>query len=89
MDILVSSLESGAFFNWVLMGIAVEAIALRLWLGASKIRSLLPNLVAGAALMLAVKLAVTHAQWQWLASALTIALLAHMVDVISRLSAKV
>lgn len=88
MDSLASLLESGAFFNWVLVGITVEAMALSMWLGATKIRSLLPNLLAGAALMFAVKLAVTDAQWQWLAATLTIALLAHMLDVISRVKRK-
>ena len=35
--------------------------------------------------MLAVKMAVTNAPWYWLAAALTAALLAHIVDLISRL----
>jgi len=85
---LISSVEgllrSGEFFNWVLVGIALEAVALIAWRGRAILQAVLPNLIAGAALMFCVKLAITDAQWQWLAFALTVALLAHGIDLLQR-----
>lgn len=87
MNAFTGALQSGEFFNWVLLGIVIEAIVLSAWLGTVAAGRLLPNLVAGAALMFAVKLAMTDAQWQWLAATLTTALLAHGLDLATRLSA--
>lgn len=89
MPVIEQLITSGDFFDWVLAGIAFEGALLTGWLmyGAKSKQpfTLLPNLLAGASLMLAVKMVVTDAPWQWLAAALTAALLAHIVDLISRL----
>ena len=82
---LASFIHSGEFFDWVLLGVALEAIALLIWRGSALLKVLLPNLIAGAALMVSVKLAITGAPWQWLALALTAALIAHGVDLAHRL----
>ena len=40
----------------------------------------LPNLVSGAMLLLAVRLASTQTHWAWLALVLLLSLLAHLLD---------
>ena len=85
IDALASSVQSGEFFDWVLLGVAVELVALVAWRGSALLTDLLPNLAAGAALMMSVKLAITDAPWQWLVLALSAALLAHIIDLVQRL----
>lgn len=89
MPVIEQLITSGDFFDWVLAAIVVEGFLLTGWLiykaKSKRPFTLLPNLLAGASLMLAVKIAVTNAPWYWLAAALTAALLAHIVDLISRL----
>jgi len=89
VPVIEQLITSGDFFDWVLAGIAFEGVLLTGWLmyGAKSKQPLprLPNLLAGASLMLAIKMVVTDAPWHWLAAALTAALLAHIVDLISRL----
>jgi hypothetical protein len=85
IDALASFIESGEFFDWVLLGVALELVTLVAWRGRAVLKDLLPNLIAGAALMVSVKLAITDAPWQWLALALAIALLAHGIDLAQRL----
>jgi hypothetical protein len=43
-----------------------------------------PNLLAGAALLLALRAALTGAQWQWVAAALVVALVANLLDLRQR-----
>lgn len=43
-------------------------------------RALLPNLLAGAALLLALRAAITGATWPWIAAWLAAAGLAHVAD---------
>ena len=43
-------------------------------------RALLPNLLAGAALLLALRAAITGAAWPWIAAWLAAAGLAHVAD---------
>lgn len=85
IDALASVVQSGEFFDWVLLGVAVELVALVAWRGSALLTDLLPNLAAGAALMMSVKLAITDAPWQWLVVALSAALLAHVIDLVQRL----
>lgn len=85
IDALASVVQSGEFFDWVLFGVAVELVALVAWRGNALLTDLLPNLAAGAALMMSVKLAITDAPWQWLVLALSAALLAHIIDLVQRL----
>jgi hypothetical protein len=51
-------------------------------------RSLLPNLFAGAALLLALRAAITGAAWPWIALWLAVAGLAHLADLRTRWEAK-
>jgi len=45
---------------------------------------LIPNLISGAALMLGIRLALTQAEWYWLALCLCVSLLAHLMDLVLR-----
>jgi len=89
MRALEQLITSGTFFDWVLIAIAVEALLLIIWsLSRGQQRQalrLLPNLLAGASLMLAVKLAIIDASWLLLAATLSLALVAHCVDLYGRL----
>ena len=85
IEALARFIQSGEFFDWVLLGVALELVALAVWRGPALLKDLLPNLTAGAALMVSVKLAITDAPWHWLALALTLALLAHGIDLAQRL----
>lgn len=46
--------------------------------------SLLPNILAGAALMLGLRLALVQAWWGWIALCLIFSLLAHLTDLRNR-----
>lgn len=50
--------------------------------------ALLPNLLAGAALLLALRAAITGAAWPWIALWLAVAGLAHLADLRTRWEAK-
>lgn len=79
---------TGRIVDFILAAVALEAVALL----ALRRRSgrgpgpaaLLPNLLAGAALLLALRLSMAGAAWPWLALCLSVALLAHLADVASR-----
>ena len=51
-------------------------------------RALLPNLVAGAALLLALRAAITGAAWPWIAVWLAAAGMAHVADLRTRWEGK-
>ena len=81
--------SSGRIIDLILALVAIEVAALP-WLLkrlGSDIRTpdLLPNLAAGIALMLAVKLSLIGAPWHWLAATLGAALIAHLLDLWWRL----
>ncbi len=82
---------SGHIADVALAVMALEAVAL--WALTARrgdggfYRSLLANLAAGAFLVLAVRLALTDANWQWIAGALLLSLLAHGADLSLRLRA--
>lgn len=80
--------SSGRIVEIILVLAALEGVALYLFWkrtgrGVSG-RLLLPNLLAGLALMFAIYLALTGAWWGWLGLALLVALLAHVVDLAVR-----
>jgi len=44
----------------------------------------LPNLVSGASLLLALRLAIAQSAWHWIAAALSLSLAAHLADLARR-----
>jgi hypothetical protein len=86
MDTLFAS---GRIADIALIVMAVEAIILRVVIAyrgdALPYRALLANLAAGACLVIAVRLALVGAHWQWIALVLAASLLAHSTDVALRL----
>jgi hypothetical protein len=82
-------LMSGAAIDWILALVAAEAVLLWIFLRARGRPAwpILANLAAGAALMFAVKLALTGAPAVWIAGALGAAFVAHLSDLAARLTA--
>lgn len=72
----------------VLLLTAVEFVAFALWHAwrgrGIAARDLLPNLLAGASLLLAARSAFTGAPWPWTLGWLTLALAAHATDLARR-----
>lgn len=82
---------SGRIIDLILILVAVEACALLAWRlrrgrGPSPVL-LLCNLASGAALMLAVRAALTDAHWTSVAGCLVGALLAHLIEMALTLKA--
>lgn len=82
--------SSGRIIDLILVMVAFEVAALP-WLlkrvgTATTTGDLLPNILAGAALLLAVRLSLAGTAWQWIGAALFAALLAHAWDLARRLS---
>jgi hypothetical protein len=46
--------------------------------------SVVPNLLSGAFLLLALRAALVEAQWSWIAVFLALALIAHLADILAR-----
>ena len=81
---------SGRIVDLVLLMVALEVACLP-WLlnrlgSALKAWTLVPNIAAGAALLLALRLSLTDAPWPWIGAAMFSALLAHLYDLQRRLS---
>ena len=79
--------SSGRIVELILGLVLLEAlllIVLRRWHGMSLV-SVLGNLLAGACLLLALRVALVGADWRWLALALLGALLGHGLDIMGRL----
>lgn len=76
----------GRIIDLILLFILVECVVLACWrregLGLGE---LLPNILSGAALMLSVRFALVDARWEWVATGLIAALLAHLSDLALRL----
>jgi len=75
---------SGRMFDLILAGMALEAIGL---VGFHRLRSrgvpparLLPNLLSGACLLLAMRVGVAGAWWGWVSLSLLGALAFHLAD---------
>lgn len=81
---MIAAITNGLAIELILVLVVLEGIALTVYhrmTGRGPSASMLvPNLIAGAALLLAVRLALTDAWWGWLAGALLLALLAHLLD---------
>jgi hypothetical protein len=79
---------SGRIVDLILALVVLEAVALAIWHRCTRrgvgLPAVLPNLCAGAALLLAVRAALVGAWWGWVAVALVAGLLAHLVDLRSR-----
>ncbi|GJD94629.1 hypothetical protein [Methylobacterium iners] len=82
---------SGRIIDLILVLVALEAVALLVWRsrsgGGPAPLPLLCNLAAGAALMLALRGALTGASWPVIAACLVGALLAHVTELGLRLRA--
>ena len=80
---------SGRIIDLILLGIIAEVAllpALLRRLGSSlTLLDLLPNIVAGACLMLAVRLSLTQSAWFTIALALLLALAAHVFELTYRM----
>ena len=83
---------SGRIVDLILLLVAVEVVVLgciRARRGSGiEWRALLPNLLAGAALLLALRAAITGAAWPWIALWLAVAGLAHVADLRTRWQGK-
>jgi hypothetical protein len=81
MESLVST---GGLLDLVLGVIGIEIVGL--WLIRKRLKklpsltNLLPNILAGAALILALRLSLTGASWVWIPALLTLSLIAHLSD---------
>lgn len=81
-------LLSGQLLDLIILLIALEAGALMMlrqrFDNIPPIKDLLPNLLSGAALMLALRFALTDAGWHTIAACLSAALIAHLGDLYRR-----
>lgn len=82
---------SGRIIDLVLALVALEIAALpwllKLFNSSVQLSQLLPNIIAGAALMLALRFSLTDAPWIWISLAMLVALGAHLLDLILRIRA--
>lgn len=80
---------SGRIVDLILALVAIEALALlawRRWTGRGPSTApLLANLLSGAALMVALRAALTDAHWTTIAACLSVALICHLADLVPRL----
>jgi hypothetical protein len=88
LDFLAAGFASGHIIDLILLLTALEAFAVLAWhyktgRGLAP-AALLPNLLAGVFLMLALRAALVGAGWQWIALALTAAWVAHLLDLLRR-----
>ncbi|KAA2238105.1 hypothetical protein F0L46_07455 [Salinarimonas soli] len=91
MAALAGLFADGRIVDLVLLLVAAEAGALWLWRRRAARgptwADLLPNLLAGAFLLLALRAALAGMPWIWIAAPLTGALLAHLADLARRFGA--
>jgi hypothetical protein len=84
---LAELFQDGAIVDLILVVVAVEAVALlllRRWRKGPAVQDWLPNLLSGAALLVALRLSMTQATWIWVAAALAFSLIAHVSDLAKR-----
>lgn len=76
--------QSGRIIDVIVALVLLEALALslrhRVTLRGPSPAELFPNLASGLCLMLAVRAALTGSAWTWVALALALSLVAHLVD---------
>lgn len=81
---------NGRMIDLILALVVVEALGLavlhRVTGRLPPLPRLLPNLAAGAFLLVAVRAALVGADWIWVAGSLLVALMAHIVDLLTRLT---
>ena len=78
--------DSGRIIDLILLLILAECLLLAVWRRKGlRLGELLPNILSGAALMLALRCALVDADWAWVSLSLLAALLAHLVDLALRL----
>ena len=86
-----SLFASGRIADIALAVMAAEAVIIYMVIAYQadvvRYRALFANLAAGACLVIAVRLALVGANWQWIAVALAASLLAHSTDLALRLRA--
>ncbi len=86
---LADLFASGRIVDLILVAVCIEALLLgalrRTRRRGPVLADWLPNLVAGAALLLALRLALTQSDWYWIAALLLLSLLAHAADLARRL----
>jgi hypothetical protein len=79
---------SGRIVDLILVMVVLEAVALWVWLRQTgqgpRLSGLLPNLLAGACLLAALRAALGGAPWPWIAGALAAGLAAHLWDLAVR-----
>jgi hypothetical protein len=83
-----SLFASGRIVDVILAVVALESVVLvllRTWFGSGPgLVQLIPNLLAGVCLMVALRLALVGEPWPEIATALGAALVAHLADLASR-----
>lgn len=81
-------ISDGSLVSWILALVALEALLLYLYRRGTghgpRLRDIAPNLAAGAALLLALRSALTGQSWNWIAAWLCVALVAHVGDLAAR-----
>lgn len=87
---LAALFASGRAVDLILALVVVEAVAIAILhrttrRGIAPV-DLLPNLLAGVGLLLALRAALVDARWPWIALCLTGALVAHVIDLARRRS---
>ncbi|MEO0575100.1 MAG: hypothetical protein AAF004_06520 [Pseudomonadota bacterium] len=84
MQAIAGLIESGRIVDLMLAVIALEVVVLCAYRVNSgrglSIPSILLNVGAGGSLMVALKLVLTDASWQWIAVALVASLICHAAD---------
>lgn len=87
-ELLQSLFKSGNIVDLILALMAIEAAGLMLWhfMTGSGVgpRALLPFLIAGVCLMVALKFALTGQDWTLVATALGGAFVFHLLDIVLR-----
>ncbi len=75
---------SGLIIDGIILLVLVEIVLLGVYQctkgNGVALTSLLPNLLSGLSLLIGIKLALNNSGWGWLAASLTVALLAHLLD---------
>jgi hypothetical protein len=86
-DMLASLIATGRVTDIVLAVMAIEGVILAVVFRTvrSELIGLAGNLVGGAALVLALRFALTGSDWHWIAGALLLSMAGHLVDLVVRM----
>lgn len=87
-DMLSGLISSGRIIDIMLVALVLEVVVLQIYRRRTgdgiALVPLLVNLGAGGSLMLALRAALTNADWRWVGALLTLALLFHVADQFQR-----